>query len=441
LADDLGYGDIGSYGSPNIRTPRIDAMAAEGLKLTSLYAEPFCGPARAALMTGSYPIRIAEPGNTKSRHTVLHDQEITLAEVLKSAGYKTAMIGKWGLAGHSNNRWRPELMPLEQGFDYHFGTPASNDFPEDVVLLRDEQIIEQPPDLGTMTGRYADETIQFINEQHDSPFFVYFCPNMPHVALAASDEFSGMSRRGLYGDVIEELDHHVGRVIDEVTRLGLHKNTYVVFTSDNGPWIVKRAEGGSSGPFRSGKMSLWEGGVRVPAIIWAPGHIVPGRVSSEMAALQDIFTTFATMAGASLPSDRVIDGLDLSAFIRGESSTSPREEFAYFLWTHLQAVRKGRWKLHLPRPKDPEWVAPLTPSTHLDPEDAIAVQKPLLYDLYTDYRERYDVADEQPAVVAELLSFAEEVRADMGDYNRLGRNTRLFDPFEERPTAPQRYSR
>ena len=292
-----------------------------------------------------------------------------------------------------------------------------------------------------MTGRYADETIRFINQRQDSPFFVYMCPNMPHVALAASDEFSGSSRRGLYGDVIEELDHHVGRIVDEVKRLGLHENTYVVFTSDNGPWIVKRAEGGSSGPFRSGKMSLWEGGVRVPAIIWAPGHIAPGRVSSEMAALQDIFTTFATMAGASLPGDRVIDGLDLSAFIRGESSTSPREEFAYFLWTHLQAVRRGRWKLHLPRPEDPEWVAPLTPSAHLDPEDAIAVQKPLLYDLYSDYRERYDVADEQPTIVEELLGFAEEVRADMGDYNRLGRNTRLFDPFEERPAAPKRYLR
>ncbi|MXZ28914.1 MAG: sulfatase [Gammaproteobacteria bacterium] len=438
LADDLGYGDVGTFGSPNIRTPRIDALAAEGLKLTCMYAEPFCGPARAAMMTGCYPIRVAEPGNTKSRHTVLHDREITLAEVLRPAGYTSAMIGKWGLGGHSNNRWKTELLPPSQGFDVHFGTPASNDWPEDIVLLRDGRMIEKAPDQAALPKRYADETIEFIRSSADKPFFVYFCPNMPHVALDASAEFRGGSPRGLYGDTIEELDFHVGRIVDEVARLGLADNTYVVFTSDNGPWIVKREDGGSAGPFRSGKASAWEGGFRVPCVIWAPGRIAPGRTSSEIMGLQDFFPTFAALANAAIPSDRVIDGLDSSGFINGDSERSPRNDFAYFLWTHLQAVRQGRWKLHLPRPRDPDWVAPLTPSDHVDPEDAAAIESPMLFDLMSDFGERYDLSREHPDIVANLLGFAESVRADMGDYDRLGRNVRLFDPLDKRPDAPMR---
>ncbi len=441
LADDLGYGDLSSFGSPNIKTPRIDALGADGLKLTCVYAEPFCGPARAAIMTGSYPIRIAEPGNTKSRHTILHDQEITLAEVLRPAGYKSAMIGKWGLGGHSNNRWRPELQPPSQGFDVHFGTPASNDWPEDVRLLRDAEVIEQPPELDTLTRRYADEAINFIKSNKKNPFFVYLCPNMPHTALAASENFLGKSDRGLYGDVIEEIDFHVGRIVDALEDEGLADDTYVIFTSDNGPWIVKREEGGSAGPFRGGKMALWEGGVRVPGVVWAPGRIEPGRVSSEMVALQDFLPTLASMAGAALPSDRTIDGLDLSAFINGKTEESPRQEFAYYLWTHLQAVRKGRWKLHLPRPEDPAWVAPLEPTKHLNPEDAAAVKNPMLFDIKTDFRERYNVADENPGIVKDLFDYVEEIRDELGDYDRTGAGVRFFDPYDSRPEAPVRYLR
>jgi arylsulfatase A-like enzyme len=437
-ADDLGYGDLGAFGSPDIRTPRLDGLVREGLKLTCLYAEPFCGPARAALMTGCYPIRVAEPGNTKSRHTVLHRDEVTLAEVLKPAGYSCAMIGKWGLGGHSNNRYKVDLLPNAQGFDMHFGTPASNDYVADTVLLRDGVVIEKPAAQDTLTTRYADETIRFMQRHRSKPFFVYLCPNMPHVALAASAPFRGRSERGLYGDTVEELDFNVGRVIDEVKRLGLEQNTYVVFTSDNGPWIKKREEGGSAGPFRSGKMSLWEGGVRVPGIVWAPGHIAGGRSSSQMVALQDFFTTFATLAGAPVPQDRVLDGLDASAFLLGKTETSPREHFAYYLWTHLQAVRQGRWKLHLPRPKDPDWLRPLVPSEHIDPEDAGPISEPLLFDLASDYRERRNVAADHPDLVNELLAAAERVREDLGDHDQLGRNVRFFDPISTRPTAPIR---
>lgn len=437
-ADDLGYGDLGSFGSPNIRTPRIDALVREGLKLTSVYAQPFCGPARAALMTGCYPIRVGEPGNKKFRHTTLHQGEVTLAEVLKPAGYACAMIGKWGLGGHSNNRYVVDLLPNRQGFDMHFGTPASNDFLADTVLLRDGALIEKPAEQDTLTRRYADETIRFMNAHRRKPFFVYLCPNMPHVALAASAEFRGRSPRGLYGDVVEELDFNVGRVVDEVRRLGLERDTYIVFTSDNGPWIKQRDEGGSSGPLRAGKASAWEGGMRVPGVVWAPGRIAGGRSSSQIVALQDFYTTFAALAGAPLPTDRIIDGVDLSAFLQGRSETSPRTDFAYYIWTSLLAVRQGRWKLHLPRPKDPEWLRPLVLSEHNEPEDTGPITEPLLFDIESDLGERRNRAADHPGIVADLLAAAERIREDLGDHDRLGRNVRFFDPMTTRPAAPVR---
>jgi len=437
LADDLGYGDIGSFGSPNIMTPRIDRLVAEGLKLTCVYAEPFCGPARASIMTGSYPIRVAEPGNLKHRHTVLHLRESTIAEVLKPAGYRSAMIGKWGIGVQSNNNWRRDLQPLRQGFDYYFGTPASNDTPEDVVLLEgDGETVEFPARLDTLTGRYADAAIRFMRENRDNPFFVYLCPNMPHVALAASQQFRGKSKRGLFGDVVEEIDFHVGRIVDEIRRLCLENDTYVIFTSDNGPWNVKESDGGSAGPFRGGKSSIWEGGVRVPGVVWGPGRVSANSVSSEMVGLQDFLPTLASLAGAKVPPDVGTDGYDLSDFWLGYSDKSPRNTFAYYLWAHLQAVRQGQWKLHLPRPKDPEWLAPFTPSSHLAPEDAIAVSQPMLFNIETDYAERWNVADDNPKIVAQLFELAEEFRAELGDYNRMGSGVRLYDPYKQRPSRP-----
>ena len=437
LADDLGYGDLGCFGSPNILTPRLDRLAEEGLKLTCVYAEPFCGPARASLMTGSYPIRVAEPGNVKHRHTVLHVAETTIADVLAAHGYRNAMIGKWGIGVQSNAKWRRDLQPLRQGFHHYFGTPGSNDTPADVVLLGgDGKVIEAPAKLDTLTERYADEAIRFIRENRDQPFFVYLCPNMPHVALAPSARFKGTSARGPFGDVVEEIDHHVGRIVDEIRGLGLENDTWVIFASDNGPWIVKEGDGGSPGPFRGGKSSIWEGGVRVPGIVWAPGRVAAGRTSHEMTALQDLLPTLASLAGAPLPPKVTLDGHDLSDLFLGRTAASPRKTFAYYLSAHLQAVRQGKWKLHLPRPADPEWLAPFTPSEHLAPEDAIAVTRPMLFDIESDYAERWNVADDHPQIVTELYGLVERFRADLGDYNRMGSGVRLFEPYDVRPARP-----
>lgn len=439
LADDLGYGDLGCFGSPNIRTPRLDRMATEGTKFTCVYAEPFCGPARAALMTGSYPIQVAEPGNVKNRHTVVHDREITIAEVLRPRGYRSAMIGKWGIGVQSNNNWRRDLQPLRQGFDFFLGTPASNDTPKDVQLIGgDGEVVEAPPKLETLTERYADTAIQFMRDNRDKPFFVYLCPNMPHVALAASDKFRGHSVRGLFGDVVEEIDFHVGRVLDTIRELGLADDTIVFFTSDNGPWVSKGDEGGSPGPFRGGKQSTWEGGFRVPGIAWAPGRVPAARTATDMVGLQDFLPTLAAIAGATPPADRALNGVDLSAYLFGRSERSARQDFGYYLWTHLQAVRKGRWKLHLPRPRDPEWLAPLTPSSSLSPADAAAVLQPMLFDIESDYGEQHNLAAEHPQVLAEMMAFVEETRRRYGDYNRLGADVRFFDPQEARPAAPVR---
>lgn len=436
-ADDLGYGDLGIYGSPNIRTPHLDRLAREGVKLTCAYAEPFCGPARAALMTGCYPARLAEPGNTKSLHPVLHRAEITLAEILRNAGYATAMIGKWDLAGHSNDGFVPELLPGEQGFDTHFGTPTSNDTLQYTVLLRDGAVIEHPVDMSSLTRRYVDEALRIFDRDDGRPRFIYLAPNMPHVMLAASPPFQGRSGRGLYGDAVEELDFHIGRLVNAIRARRSARDTLIWFTSDNGPWLRERADGGSAGPFRSGKASVWEGGMRVPGIVWSAQRRHAQRSLTGMTGLIDVLPTIAGWAGAGVPDDRTIDGTNLGAYLEGEVSESPRAEYRFYLWTSLFAVRCGNWKLHLPRPADPAWLAPLRLSQHLAPEDAAALSRPALFDLARDPHERADLAGRYPDVVASLLAVAEQARSDTGDHDRTGAGVRFFDPGP-RPDAPQR---
>ena len=224
--------------------------------------------------------------------------------------------------------------------------------------------------------------------------------------------------------------------LDEIRGLGLENDTWVIFASDNGPWIVKEGDGGSPGPFRGGKSSIWEGGVRVPGIVWAPGRVAAGRTSHEMTALQDLLPTLASLAGAPLPPKVTLDGHDLSDLFLGRTAASPRNTFAYYLSAHLQAVRQGKWKLHLPRPADPEWLAPFTPSEHLAPEDAIAVTRPMLFDIESDYAERWNLADDHPQIVTELYGLVERFRADLGDYNRMGSGVRLFEPYDVRPARP-----
>ncbi|MFP6665930.1 MAG: sulfatase [Pirellulales bacterium] len=445
FSDDQGYEDLGCFGSKQIRTPRLDQMAKEGMKFTSFYAQPICGPSRAALMTGCYPLRVAERGNIKNVHPVLHRKEITIAEVLKTKGYATACFGKWDLAKHSQRGFHPDLLPTHQGFDYFFGTPTSND--GFVDLYRNEQRIAEKANMATLTERYTGEAIEFITRHREDPFFVYIPHTMPHTRLDASEKFKGKSKRGLYGDVIEEIDYNVGRILDALGEMKLADHTYVLFTSDNGPWLIKNDEladgslpgdhGGSAGPLRSGKVSTWEGGQRVPMIVWAPERVPAGAVCDKLASTLDVLPTFAAMAGAERPQDRVIDGEDIRHLFHGQfDQSNPEKTYYYYLRTHLQAVRQGKWKIHLPRPKEPKWLHPFSVNRHIAPADRVGFNAPFLVDLDADLGETTNVADEHPGVVKRLLAVAETARDDIGDYNRVGRNMRFFDPLPERPKTP-----
>ena len=445
FTDDQGYQDVGCFGSPDIRTPHLDAMAKEGMKFTDFYAQPICGPSRAALMTGCYPMRVAERGHTKQVHPILHSDEITVAEVLKANGYATACFGKWDLAKHAQAGFFVDLFPTRQGFDYFYGTPTSND--RIANLYRNEELIEPKTDLSTLTHRYTDEAINFMGEHIDEPFFVYIPHTMPHTKLDASPRFKGKSKRGLYGDVIEEIDFNVGRILDAIREKGIEDKTYVLFTSDNGPWLIKnknhadghlpRDHGGSAGPLRSGKVSTFEGGVRVPTILWGPGRVPPGTTCDKLASTLDVLPTFAALAGAAVPDDRVIDGENITHLFHGDfEKATPDKTFFYYLRVHLQAVRHDRWKLHLPREKEPIGAAPFARNNHIAPGDRIGFEKPFLVDLVNDIGETTNVADQHPDVVERLLGLAENMRKDLGDYDRVGKNMRFFDPLETRLTVP-----
>lgn len=445
FVDDLGYADLGCFGSPDIKTPRLDSLAAEGMRFTHFYAQHICGPSRAALMTGSHPLRVAEPGNVKEIHPVLHTDEVTLAEVLQSKGYVTGCFGKWDLARHSQKDFIPELMPNHQGFDYFYGTPSSND--RSVDIYRNETLIEANADMALLTKNHTDEAIQFIEKHRDEPFFAYIPYSMVHTRLDASPDFKGKSPRGLYGDCVEEIDFNCGRIIDALRKHDLVSKTYFLFTSDNGPWLIKNKgkqdghlptdHGGSAGYLRSGKVSTWEGGVRVPTILWAPDRVPADTNCDKIAATIDILPTFAALAGADVPEDRVLDGIDISHLFEGDFARADEQRFFYYYFINtLQAVRQGKWKLHLPRPANPDWLGNFSKNNHIAAEDWIGFEKPFLVDLEADPGETRSVATEHPEVVAQLLALAEEARADIGDYNRVGRNMRFFDPMDARPEKP-----
>lgn len=445
FTDDQGYQDVGCFGSPDIRTPRLDAMAKGGMKFTSFYAQPICGPSRAALMTGCYPMRVAERGHTKQVHPILHSDEITIAEILKAEGYATACFGKWDLAKHAQTGFFMDLFPTRQGFDLFFGTPTSND--RIANLYRNESLIEQSTDLSLLTQRYTDEALGFIRDHQEQPFFVYIPHSMPHTRLDATSGFKGKSKRGLYGDVIEEIDFNVGRILDCLTDLNLAENTYVLFTSDNGPWLIKNKghadghlpadHGGSAGPLRSGKVSTFEGGVRVPAILWAPGRVPAGTTCDSIATTMDLLPTFASLSGGTIPADRIIDGESIDHLFHGRfENADPDKAYFYYLRVHLQAVRQGKWKLHLPRKKEPVGAAPFSRNTHIAPADRVGFEQPFLVNLTEDIGETTNVAAENPRVVERLLNLAETMREDLGDFDRVGTNMRFFDPLESRPTKP-----
>ncbi|MFK5924958.1 MAG: sulfatase [Verrucomicrobiota bacterium] len=438
FTDDLGYGDLGCFGG-KIATPRIDQMAREGMRFTSFYAQPICGPSRTALLTGCYPMRVAEANNRKNTHPVLHSKEITIAEVLKTSGYATGCFGKWDQAGHKQRGFNPDLMPNLQGFDYFYGTPSSND--RSVDLYRNEKLIEKETDLSTLTKRYTDEAIDFIGKNQERPFFVY----LPHTLLAASKDFRGKSPRGLYGDVINEIDHSTGRILDALQKMGLAESTYVIFTSDNGPWLSKNRgrkdgsrpedHGGSAGPLRSGKVSTWEGGTRIPAIFWAPGRIDPATTCSSIATTMDLLPTFAALGGVDVPGDRKMDGEDISHLLQGKFDQATRDKtFFGYLTTELQTVRQGSWKLHLPRVAGRKWQK-FARNTHIAPLDNITPDKALLFNLDQDLGESKNVAASHPEIVARLLEVANDARADIGDYNQIGSAQRFFDKGPRRPES------
>lgn len=423
FTDDQGYNDVGCFGSPNIKTPNLDKMAAEGMKFTSFYAQTVCGPSRAALMTGCYPLRVGRNDSGVEPHPNMALSEVTVAEVLKPAGYTTCMIGKWDLAGHHQEQFNPDLLPCNQGFDESFFTPTSND--RRAHLLRNKEVVELNVDMSTLTQRYTDEAIAFIDHHQDEPFFLYLAHSMPHVKLAVSENFKGKSKGGLYGDVIEEIDYNIGRILAELKEKGLDDNTYVIFTSDNGPWWVKHENGGHAEPLRGAKTSAWDGGSRVPFIIRAPGKVPSGISSDLVTATIDLLPTIAHIAGVKKPSDRVIDGLDISDIIHGKSKELNRPYF-YYQHQELRAVRLGKWKLQLAHPTAGRTVLNKKWLNHIAPEDRVFFDHNALFNLDTDISETTNLANENPAVVAELLDLAKWARNDIGDYDHRGINARAL---------------
>lgn len=424
FADDLGWGDLASYGHPTIATPNLDRLAAEGQRWTNFYVgASVCTPSRAALLTGRLPIRSGMMSANQrvlfpDSHEGLPASEITIAEMLKGTGYRTGHVGKWHL-GHL-----PQYLPTRNGFDFYYGIPYSNDMDPvnnptegksrrarfwnpkfeywNVPLMRNEEIIERPADQRSITKRYAEQAVEFIRENRGGPFLLYLAHSMVHVPLFRSKEFEGVSRRGMFGDTVEEIDWSIGRILDVLEELGIARNTLVFFSSDNGPWLTYDDHGGSAGLLRMGKGSTWEGGMRVPGIFRQPGTVRPG-VIREIGATMDLLPTFAAMAGVKPPADRTLDGYDLSGMLAGKSDKSPRSEIFYYRAAELWAVRMGPWKAHYQ-----------TKSGYLD-DPLLKHDPPLLFHLEHDPSEKYDVAAEYPDVLKQIAALVARHRKTLPD--------------------------
>ena len=419
--DDLGYSDIETYGNRKIKTPYLNQMASEGMKFTDFYsASPVCSPSRASLLTGCYPPRVTMARD--KRGVLFHDdkcglnpKEVTIAEILKEEGYATMCVGKWHL-GH-----RPEFLPTRQGFDHYFGIPYSNDMEVDpeaplaedvklgdgltpetfhtleskegsVPLYRDEKLIEYPVDQNLITKRYTEESIKFITENKDKPFFLYLPHTMVHEPIHASKDFKGKSRGGEYGDCVEEIDWSVGKILEVLKKNHLDENTFVIFTSDNGP------DGDEVRMLRDSKGSTYEGGMRVPSIMWWPGTIPAGSICKEAAGTIDILPTLAALTGAEVPKDRIIDGHDITPLMKGISGAKSEKDkvgFYYYNDTKLEAVRLGKWKLR-----------------------KIRHHKPELYNLCTDIGEKNNVAEKNPDVVNKLRKMMIEFDRELWAHQR-----------------------
>jgi arylsulfatase A len=424
FCDDLGYGDIGCFGSTKHRTPNIDKIALEGRRLTSFYVTSgVCTPSRASLLTGCYPRRV-NMHEDSTQHWVLlpiakkglDTNEQTIAEILKIKNYSTACIGKWHLGD------QPEFLPTEQGFDYYFGIPYSNDmgpnpsFPDQppLPLLRNEKIIEAPADQNSITQRYTEETVKFINENKDKPFFLYLAHTMPHVPIHVSEKFRGKSANGIYGDAVEEIDWSTGEILRALEKSKLDNETLIIFTSDNG---AQRGIGGSNSPFSGWKGSTLEGGMRVPCVLRWPDKIPAGTKSDVMCSTLDFLPTFAKLIDVDIPQNCIIDGENIWPLISFDSrNDSPHKAFYYYFRRQLQAVRSGKWKLHLSlKVKQKKWDHVL-----VDGQE----QEVKLFNLEEDPQENKNVVSQYPDVVNQLLKLVEDARTDLGDNNRIGKNQR-----------------
>jgi arylsulfatase len=440
LADDLGYGDLGSFGARRFRTPNLDRLAREGTRFTDFYvAQAVCSASRAALLTGCYANRVGLQGALNHQSRVgIHEDEVLLSELCKAKGYATAVFGKWHLG------LQDKFLPARHGFDEYFGIPYSNDNGPLHPVMRDipsiplfdgEKVVATDPDQRLFTRWITERALSFMARNRARPFFLYLPHVMPHVPLHVSEGFRGRSGAGLYGDVIEELDASVGELLSALRNLGLEERTLVVFLSDNGPFLSYGTHSGSAGPLREGKLTTWDGGVRVPSIMRWPGRIPSGRVSAEPAATIDLFPTFAGLLGAPLPS-HPIDGKDLWPVLSGRpGARSPQEAYYFYAGEELQALRSGEWKLHLPHDyltvagptrddgKPANW-GNLKPAgmdqsgiRGIATRHGYRVERTglALYNLREDAAESRNVADRHPEVVRRLEALAERMRAELGD--------------------------
>ncbi len=433
FADDQGYADVGVFGAKDFETPNIDKLASEGMRFTDFYvSEAVCSASRSSLLTGCYAKRVSIYGALMPWTPYgLNPQETTIADMLKQKGYATGMVGKWHLGAQK------EFLPPNNGFDEYFGLPYSNDmWPVDfdgkpvtpkspkpwkatyppLTLLDGTDsvdVIKNLEDQATLTTRYTERAIAFIEKHRNEPFFLYFAHSMPHVPLGVSDKYKSKSKQGMYGDVIEEVDWSVGEIIKTLKRLNISDNTLVIYTSDNGPWLNFGNHAGSAFPFREGKGTAFEGGVREPTVMWWKGHIPEGTVCNKMASTIDILPTLAAITGAQLPG-KTIDGINILPLLKGEKDAAPRDEFFYYYTGELRAVRKGKWKLFFPhKSRSYEGVEPGKDGF---PGKTKTIKVGLeLYNLETDPGERNNVADKYPEIVDSLSKLSDKMRQRLGD--------------------------
>jgi arylsulfatase A len=443
LTDDQGYDDLGCYGTTRLKTPRIDQMAAEGVRFTDFYAAAnVCTPSRAALLTGCYPQRVgmgemplfpgAKPWQTRvlgrGSPYGLNPSEITIAKVLKARGYATGIIGKWHLGDIH------PFLPSDHGFDSYYGCLYTNDMPP-IDMVRGDQIEDHNVALDTITDRYTAEAIKFIrsaNANKDKPWFLFLSHTMPHVPIGAAKRFVGKSEGGLYGDVIEQLDESTGQLLDLLKELNIDEKTAIFYTSDNGPWLAKGESGGLATPLTGGKGSSKEGGQREPLIMRWPGHIPPGQTCHEMCAMFDLLPTIAKMTGATMPADRIIDGRDISDLACGTpGAKSPHDRFMYYNGNKMHGVRSGNWKLKIPTTLGEEF------GGYAKIENPETKIPRALYNLSWDPGEQKNVIDEHPEVVQKLQAMIEEARDDLGDSRRnmTGKNVRPIGHVDRPPVS------